>query len=478
MSLWKIAWRSIQHRALASALTAFSMALGVALVVAVLVIHSVIDQSFRRSAQGYDLIVGPEGSALELVLTTVYHLGKPIGTISHQQYMDVAFGQYARDIELAIPICTGENYKGYRIIGTVPEFFDKLEYRNGQRYEFSAGNNFSAAGFYEAVVGATAARKAGLVVGSEFRPTHGLEEGQGAEHDPFTVVGVLAPTGTPNDRAIFINIEGFYLMHEHGHEHGAEGEEHGHAAEEPAAAGAVEDAHDDHAHEEGTQDESAEGEHANDEGTNGEGVASAHEDHAHEGHSHGEEGALDHRAVSAVLILTNQADPTRRIALPRWISEQAGIQAVAPAEVITNLFQGIVGNVQLVLMVLAVLVVIVAGIGMLVSIYNSMSDRRHEIAVMRALGARRNTVMSIVLLESILLSLGGGAVGVIIGHALTGALAPLIMEHTGVVVSALQFQWAELILIPGLVVLATVVGYIPAVIAYKTDVAQSLTAKP
>ncbi|MCL4193282.1 MAG: ABC transporter permease, partial [Thermoguttaceae bacterium] len=473
MSLWKIAWRSIQHRALASALTAFSMALGVALVVAVLVIHSVIDQSFRRSAQGYDLIVGPKGSPLELVLTTVYHLGKPIGTISHKQYMDVAFGQYAQDIELAIPICTGENYKGYRIIGTVPEFFDKLEYRDGQHYEFAAGNNFSAAGFYEAVVGATAARKTGLVVGSEFRPTHGLEEGQGAEHAPFTVVGVLAPTGTPNDRAVFINIEGFYLMHEHG----AEGEEHEHD-DEPAAAGAAEDAHDGHAHEEAAQGDGAEGEQALGAGANGEGGAAGHEDLAHEGHSHGEEGALDHRAVSAVLILTNQADPTRRIALPRWISEQAGIQAVAPAEVITNLFQGIVGNVQLVLMVLAVLVVIVAGIGMLVSIYNSMSDRRHEIAVMRALGARRNTVMSIVLLESILLSLGGGAVGVIIGHALTGALAPLIMEHTGVVVSALQFQWAELILIPGLVVLATVVGYLPAVIAYKTDVAQSLTAKP
>jgi putative ABC transport system permease protein len=85
--------------------------------------------------------------------------------------------------------------------------------------------------------------------------------------------------------------------------------------------------------------------------------------------------------------------------------------------------------------------------------------------------------MMIVLLESILLSLGGGAVGVLIGHGLTEALAPLIMEHTGVVISGFQFQWAELILIPGLVILATVVGYLPAVVAYKTDVAESLTAK-
>jgi putative ABC transport system permease protein len=131
-----------------------------------------------------------------------------------------------------------------------------------------------------------------------------------------------------------------------------------------------------------------------------------------------------------------------------------------------------------VLLALAVLVVVVAGIGILVSIYNSMSDRRHEIAVIRALGARRKTVMAIILLESILLSLGGGAVGLILGHGLIGAFAPLIMEHTGVAVGALQFQPIELVLIPGLIVLASIVGYLPAVVAYRTDVAESLSARP
>ena len=128
------------------------------------------------------------------------------------------------------------------------------------------------------------------------------------------------------------------------------------------------------------------------------------------------------------------------------------------------------------LLILAVLVVVVAGVGILVSIYNSMSDRRHEIAVMRALGASRVTVGTIILLESIMLSLGGGLFGLAVGHALIGVLSPTIAEHTGVIVGAFQFQWQELILIPGLLVLATLVGYLPAMSAYRTDVAKSLTA--
>ena len=126
------------------------------------------------------------------------------------------------------------------------------------------------------------------------------------------------------------------------------------------------------------------------------------------------------------------------------------------------------------MIIFAIQVVIVAGVGMMVSIYNSMNERRQEIAIMRALGARRSTVMSIILLESILLSLGGGALGALIGHLAIGALAPLIMSYANVMIRPWDFQLAELILIPGLAGLASIVGYLPAVVAYRTDVAQSL----
>jgi putative ABC transport system permease protein len=120
----------------------------------------------------------------------------------------------------------------------------------------------------------------------------------------------------------------------------------------------------------------------------------------------------------------------------------------------------------------------VAGIGIMVSIYNSMNDRRHEIAIMRALGARRSTVMMVILLESVLLSLGGGALGLSLGHGLLAIAGPWIAEKVNLPLSMLDFQRVELILIPGLIVLASIVGYLPAVAAYRTDVGKSLIANP
>lgn len=419
MSLWKIAWRSIQQRAFSSGLTAFSMALGVALVVAVLVIYGVIDQSFRRSAQGYDLIVGAKGSSLELVLSTVYHLGRPAETIPYTVCDRLnTESKYDPVVDVAVPVCLGDNYKGFRVIGTTTSMFDRLKWFDGDKlkdYEWAEGGNFAADQPFQAVVGAVAARKAGLHVGKSFPPQHGIAAERGKEHSEFQVVGVLKPTGTSTDRAIYVNVEGFYRLH---------------AEPEPAA------------------------------------------DHDHE--SHGK------RSVTAILVSLSTDDPLVQKGLPKIISQDPNlnVQAVNPTDQVTRLLEGIVGNLQLVLLILAVLIVIVAGIGVMVSIYNSMSDRRHEIAVIRALGAKRRTVMVIVLLESILLALGGGAVGMALGHGLTGAMSGVIEEQTGVAVSALQFQLTELILVPGLILLASAVGYMPAVVAYRTDVAQSLISSP
>jgi putative ABC transport system permease protein len=151
-------------------------------------------------------------------------------------------------------------------------------------------------------------------------------------------------------------------------------------------------------------------------------------------------------------------------------------QAVSPGRVLITLLETIVGKIQMILLILAVLVVVEAGIGIMVSMYNSMSDRKHDIAIMRALGASRFTVMTIILLESILLALGGGLFGLIVGHGLVGAMSSIVAEQSGVFISGLDFRPVELILVPGLIVLATLVGYLPAMYAYKTDVAKSLMA--
>lgn len=445
MSLWKIAWRSIRQRTLASGLTAFSMGMGVALVVTVLVIHSVISQSFRRGAQGYDLIIGAKGSPLQLVLNTVFHLSQPLENIPYSYYQEFLEGRFAPAVErdskgfpMAIPLCTGHDYKGYPAVATIPEYFTKLTYLEDKKYTFAEGENFKEENYYEAVLGDVAAKRTGLKVGDTFQPVATVGEGSEKHgHKGFTVVGILDHTGTPNDRAVFMNIEGFWREPAH--------------AKGPSSAAAF---------------------------LSGKSGAEAQENaESHEEHDHEQEADQPiNNSVSAILVRTDMKKPFLAFDLPTVVNKEPYAQAVAPSRVISDLFDQIIGNIQLLLLVLAVLVVIVAGIGIMVSMYNSMSDRRHDIAIMRALGASRYTVMTIILMESILLSLGGGALGILIGHGLIGALGPTIADQTGVLVNPWDFQTIELILIPGLVVLATLVGYLPAMYAYKTDVVKSLMA--
>ncbi len=160
------------------------------------------------------------------------------------------------------------------------------------------------------------------------------------------------------------------------------------------------------------------------------------------------------------------------------VNEGQVAQAVFPAREVSLLLERLVGPMQLILLVLTVLIVVVASIGIMVSIYNSMSERSRDIAVMRALGADRRAVMVVILLESILLSLAGGVAGVVLGHACIGLAGPYVAAQTGVALGFLQFDMQEFILIPGLVILATLVGFLPAMAAYRTDVAKSLSAHP
>jgi putative ABC transport system permease protein len=178
MSLWKIAWRSMQARVLASTLTSVSMALGVALVVSVLVLHGVLERQFRQAAQGYHMIVGAKGGKLQLVLNTVYHLSQPIENIPYSYYQEFRQGQFASVTRLAVPYCLGDSYQSgahsFRVVGTTSEMFDKLEYDRQEdgtpkKYEFqTGGRNFRADRFFEAVIGSVVASTTGLKVGDTF----------------------------------------------------------------------------------------------------------------------------------------------------------------------------------------------------------------------------------------------------------------------------------------------------------------------
>ncbi len=367
-------------------------------------------------------------------------------------------GRFSQFTQLAIPLCLGDYFHRFRVVGTTPDFFDKLTFgpEGTRTYQFAEGRNLNhhskKYGYFDAVVGATVAEELGLKLGDRITTTHGDPEQGGESHGtPFYIVGILAPSGTPNDRAAFINIEGFYLMKGHGK-----------PLEKPDDV-----------------------------------VPTGLEQPAETGHQHGHYQPLpvEQREVTAVLVRTVSGEVVP--GLQNTINEDQVAQAVLPILEIYRLFDTFVRPIQRILLALTVMICIVSGVSILVSIYNSMSDRRHEIGVMRALGASRNVVMSVILIEAIMLSMAGGALGWTMGHTINALAAARIEQQTGVSIGfwtlappvklaeALgadpDIVWlehlrvsSELLLVPGLILLAIVVGIFPAITAYRTDVAQAL----
>jgi putative ABC transport system permease protein len=214
--------------------------------------------------------------------------------------------------------------------------------------------------------------------------------------------------------------------------------------------------------------------------------AHSHEGHDHEGHHHHPVSDLQ-KEVTAVFVVTRSAPNSR---LPAELSQSIAAQqlqtelkkgfkamGVNPIIVMQRLMQDLVGNIRLALLLLTGLIIAVSGIGIFVSIYNSMADRKREIAILRALGARRQTVFSVVLIESILLCVGGGLFGLLLGHGLVFIAAPIIAARSGgLLIDPYSFEPIELVIIPAMIALASLVGFLPALTAYRTDVASALSS--
>jgi putative ABC transport system permease protein len=488
MSLLQIAWRNFCHRSLSSILTTLSLALGVGLVAIVLCVYGVITEAFTRNASvGYNLVVGPKGSPLQLTLNSVYYLSQPIENLPYTEYMEFfpqedraamvdrfggdeqlasRNGRYAPYVAggYAIPLALGDYFGEFRVVGTTPEFFEKLRHGPNvdEEFTFSEGRalqDFSAEhGYFEAVVGSRVASEMNVGAGDQFNPTHGDPTGHG--HDlGFTIVGVMDPTGTPHDRAAFVNLEGFYLMDGH--------------------AKPIEE-------EESASEESVEGESDQD------GVAAESGDDEVQAETHIDSAAAtdeplslaqpgDYRLLSipereVTSILVRNGNLMFAPAMQNAINELPWAQAAAPIGEINKLMSLIVGPLLTALLIITLITCVVAAVGILVAIYNSMNDRRRDIAVMRALGARRDTVTAIILFESGLIAVIGGAVGWVLAHFAIWCYSGQIEQQTGVQVGFLTISDFEVWILPLVFGLALIAGFLPAWTAYRTDVGSNLSA--
>jgi putative ABC transport system permease protein len=441
MNVLAIAWKSIRERALVSSLTMLSVALGVALMVTVLVINGIVTQVFNQSSSAYDLVVGAKGSGLQLVLNTIFYMDKPIENVPYKFYLQLT---KLRAVEHAIPVALGDSTADgkYRIVGTTAEYFD-VEYipgnakSPGKRFRYASGSCFTKA--FEAVLGAKVAKTYGWKLGDTFKIAHGGNT-EDIHADIFTVTGVLAPTGTPADRAVFVHLDGFFQMSGHAKPL-AEAEE-----KSRQAAGEAQDL---------TKPTAA--------------IKVAEQPSPKPG-----ELSDDEKEVTAILVRIKPGSALAGPMLRGKINDGLTAQAVNPFEQINWLMKNLVGNVRVALLVLTAFILLVSGVGIFVSIYNSLAERRREIAVLRALGASRRTIFSIILGEATLLCLLGGLFGLLLGHALVFIAAPIVEARSDMLVNPFAFEPAELLLLPGLLVIALLVGWGAGTAAYRTDVAKGL----
>ncbi len=399
--------RSLRQHLAATVVTVLSISLASGLAMSIWTLEARSRAAFTGGGAGFDAVLGARGSQLQLVLNSVFHLETSPGNIPWSLY-----DQVRRDprVELAVPYAVGDNFRGFRIVGTTEDIFSRVP---GRR--FSDGIPFDP-GRQEAVLGSTVAAATGLNVGDIFHPSHGTVEGEGHEHkDEYTVTGILAPSNTPDDRAIWIPIEGIFRMS-------------GHVLR---------------------------------------GSGSMYEPDPDE------DIADEHKEVSAVLLRLK--DPAAGFALDQSINKDGRTATLAwpVGRVMAELFDKL-GWVNRVLKLVAVLVAVVAGCAVAASLYGSLEARRREFAILRAIGASRATVFVSLVAESASVALLGSLAGYAVYLAILGITAGIVRSQTGVVIRLLEFH-PSLVLVPfGMTLLGGLTGLLPAWRAYRTDVASNL----
>ncbi|MCU0237923.1 MAG: ABC transporter permease [Pyrinomonadaceae bacterium] len=411
--LLKIVRKSLRQHALSTLVTAFAIALASGLVMSVFVIQTQTYQAFTGGNIGFDAVLGARGSQLQLVLNSVFHLETSNGNIPYAMYQDIAKNP---QVQLAIPYAVGDNYQGFRIVGTTEEIFTKFEYRKGQKFEFEDGGRAFNPISKEAVIGSFAAKQTGLKIGDVIQPYHGFIFDEKQKHDDnYTVVGILKPTNTPSDRVVWLPIEGIYRMKGH------------------ILRGS------------GENFTAKEGETIPDEA----------------------------KEISSVML--KFSSPQVGMQFDQMINKQGKVATLAfpIGRTMAELFDK-VGWVVRILELVAYLVVIVAAFSILASIYNSINERRRDFAIMRALGAKRQTIFAVIILESAFTALIGAILGFLVYTIILSIAAYIVKNQTGVVINIFSFNWM-LVLTPILMtIIGAISGLIPAFKAYQTDVAENL----
>lgn len=438
----------------------------VAIITLLILLQEQFEKNFSENIEGVDLVLGAQGSPLQLILSSVYQVDAPTGNID---YSEAKTWMRNPMVKTAIPLAFGDNYHGYRIVGTTPQYLDKFGARLQDGKVFA--NNF------DVVIGSSIAEKMQLKIGDKFFGSHGdAEEGEVHENHAYVVTGIASKTGKVVDNLILCNIQSVWAMHDHEHAEGEAGEVHEHEGE----ATATEHDHEGEAHagEEGVEHNDNDGhEHGHEE-------AGPHdeEQHGHNGSTTHAEEANDHESeetiseegkeITAVLI---KFKGPRGIALwPRIVAMNTKMQAASPAIEINRLFS-LFGIGLQALQYMAYGIMFISGISIFIALYNTLKERKYEFALLRVNGASRFQLLALVLIESLLLCIVGFVFGTIVGRLALMLISGSSEDEFKMSFNPLEIVWEKesyLFLIT--IFVGILAAVIPAVKAYSLNISKTL----
>ncbi|CAE6882553.1 ABC-type antimicrobial peptide transport system [Vibrio sp. B1FIG11] len=413
----KLAWKSLMNRKATAILTIMTVAISVVLLLGVERIRTQAKDSFANTISGTDLIVGGRSGQVNLLLYSVFRIGNATNNIDWKSYQEFA---NHRAVDWAIPISLGDSHKGFRVMGTNHSYFEHYKYGSKQPLTFSEGREFN--GLFETVLGSDVAKQLGYKIGSEIIIAHGISDVGFSRHDnlPFKVVGILAPTGTPVDKTVHVSLEAIEAIHV-GWESGAR------LGPTPSAADLK---------------------------------------------------ARDFQPKQITAMLVGLKSRIQTFALQRQINTypKEPLSAIMPGVALHELW-GMMSVAEQALMAVSGFVVVAGLLGMLSSLLTSLQERRREMAILRAMGARPKHVFSLLISEASLLTFAGIITGVAGLYCILALLQPIIQQSYGIHLTLTALSPYEWMLLGFVQCAGIVIGFIPAFRAYRQSLSDGMTIR-
>lgn len=379
--LLKLAWNNIVKRPFSSGLSVLLLASSIMIIILSFLTMQQIESKFNENANKIDLVVGAKGSRLQLVLCNVFHVDNPTGNI---RMKDVTFLTKHPFVKNAIPISLGDNYKSYRIVGTNQNFLQKL-----YKAPLKQGKLFEKP--YEVVLGFNAANKMDLKLGDSFYGSHGIDASIHEHQDAkYLVVGLLDYSGEVIDNLILTSLESVWQVHSEDHQKGS---------------------------------------------------FDLNYEKKHDHHHH--KITLDEEDKEITALLVNYKSQRAKFSIPGIVNNKEQLMAAEPSIEIQRLLDLVQPAVKVVT-VLAWFIFGLAFFSMLITMINSMKNRKYEIAMMRASGATSKLVLISILTEGFLIAFIGGLLGVFMGHIFLEIMGQYLTNHYHYQFSGLVFNYFEL----------------------------------